>query len=63
MEAKGGGLDAGWRDVAVIPARRGVAVALRDEGHPPRPSIAVMTVRSLVALAAGFALAVLLAPR
>ena len=33
------------------------------EGHPPRPSIAVMTVLSFVALAAGFALAVLLAPR
>ena len=33
------------------------------EGQPPRPSIAVMTVLSFVALAAGFALAVLLAPR
>jgi hypothetical protein len=31
------------------------------EGHPPRPSIAVMTVLSFVALAAGFALAVVLA--
>jgi hypothetical protein len=33
------------------------------EGRPPRPSIAVMTVLSFVALAAGFALAMLLAPR
>ena len=33
------------------------------EGQPPRPSIAVMTVLSFVALAAGFALAVLLASR
>jgi len=33
------------------------------EGHAPRPSMAVMTVLSFVALAAGFALAVLLAPR
>jgi hypothetical protein len=33
------------------------------EGHPPSPSIAVMTVLSFVALAAGFALAMLLAPR
>jgi hypothetical protein len=33
------------------------------EGQPPRPSITVMMVLSFVALAAGFALAVLLAPR
>jgi hypothetical protein len=33
------------------------------ESQAPRPSIAVMTVLSFVALAAGFALAVLLAPR
>jgi hypothetical protein len=32
-------------------------------GHAPRPSIAVMTVLSFIALAAGFAIAILLAPR
>jgi hypothetical protein len=37
--------------------------AAMHEGHALRPSIAVMTVLSFVALAAGFALAVLLAPR
>lgn len=37
--------------------------AAMHEGHPPRPSIAVMTVLSFVALIAGFALAVLLVPR
>src|SRR5688572_239756 len=30
MEAIGGGLDAGWRDVAVVPAGRGVAVVRGD---------------------------------
>jgi hypothetical protein len=65
----GMGMDAGAHDHAAMSgmAHEGASMApmsmAMHDGQAPRPSIALMTVLSFVALAAGFALAVLLAPR
>src|SRR5918994_518309 len=49
------GSDMGTHDHAAMSQMSHMSTTMH-EGHPPRPSIAVMTVLSFVALAAGFAL-------